>query len=232
MRKLFLAASAAAMAFSMPAVAEAQGKGKGNGVSARAQQTATVKRNARSNGQVRTDVRARTDARANARARTRTGAAIDRRLDTNANGIPDYREARLADVNNNGIPDARERRMVDLNGNGIADYRERLIDLNRDGIDDRAQNRYGGNVCPPGLAKKTPACIPPGQARRMFNVGQRVPTGFNRYTGLNDIPVDYRDDIPDIYRTDQYRYIYRDNRVYVVDRTTRIVRSIIDLIAR
>lgn len=225
MRKLILMAGAAAMALGMPALAEAQGKGKG--ASARGQQTATVKRNANSQGQARATVKARTDARANARARTRTGATIDRRLDTNGNGIPDYRESRLADINNNGIPDFRERRMVDLNGNGIADFRERFIDRDRDGIDDRAENRYGGAACPPGLAKKDPACVPPGQARRMFEQGQRVPLGYDFYTDYNAIPLPYRSQVP---YTDGYRYIYRDNRVYIVDPATRLVTRIIDLL--
>jgi hypothetical protein len=225
MSKLILIASAAAMAFSMPALAQGQGKGKG--ASARTQQGATMKRSDKSMGQVRTDVRARTDMRSNARARTRTGASVDRSMDRNGNGIPDYREGRLADLNNNGIVDSRERRMVDLNGNGIADYRERWIDRDRDGIDDRAQGQYGGAACPPGLAKKTPACMPPGQANRMFREGQRLPAGYDSYTDYNSIPEMYRSRVPYM---DSNRYIYRDDRVYIVDPATRAVTRIIDLL--
>jgi hypothetical protein len=35
--------------------------------------------------------------------------------------------------------------------------------------------------CPPGLAKKNPPCVPPGQARnsnRDYRVGERLPDGF------------------------------------------------------
>ena len=225
MSKLILIASAAAMAFSMPALAQGQGKGKG--ASAKAQQSVSVKRNARSMGQVRTDVRARTDMRANARARARTGASIDRSMDRNGNGIADYRERRLADLNNNGIADFRERRLVDLNGNGIADYRERWIDRDRDGIDDRAQGRHGGAACPPGLAKKTPACVPPGQANRTFREGQRLPSSYDRYTEYSMIPEAYRSQVPYL---ETNRYIYRDDRVYIVDPATRIITRIINLI--
>ena len=223
MSKLIMLVSATAMAFAMPALA--QGNGKGKGASGRSQQS-TTQRSPRSEGKARQDVRARTDARANARASTRTGASIDRRLDSNANGIPDYREQRLADSNGNGIPDYRERRMVDLNGNGIADYRERLIDRDRDGIDDRI-NRYGGSACPPGLAKKTPGCLPPGQAKRMFNQGQRLPAGYNSFTDYNGIPEVFRSQVP---YADANRYIYRDDSVYVVDPRTRIVTQVIDLL--
>ena len=32
-------------------------------------------------------------------------------------------------------------------------------------------NNNNQNFCPPGLAKKTPPCIPPGQAKKMNNTG-------------------------------------------------------------
>ena len=104
------------------------------------------------------------------------------------------------------------------------------VDRNRDGIDDRASaRRYGGAACPPGLANRNPPCVPPGQARRAFRVGQTLPGSYSYYTPydtlLGRIPEAYRDDIPT-----GYRYIYRDDAVYVVDPTTRVVRSIIDLI--
>ena len=102
-------------------------------------------------------------------------------------------------------------------------------DRNRDGVDDRARNRYGGAACPPGLANRNPPCVPPGQARRGFREGQVLPSSFNHYTPyetlIGQVPQAYRDDIPA-----GYNYIYRDNAVYVVDPTTRVVRSIIDLI--
>jgi hypothetical protein len=119
-------------------------------------------------------------------------------------------------------------RDTDRNRNGVADRLERgFVDRNRDGIDDRAQNRYGGANCPPGLANRTPACVPPGQARRMFREGQRVPTNYGAFTSYNDIPVQYREqfNIPG-----GYNYIYRDNSVYVVDPRTRLIRSVIDLL--
>ena len=104
-----------------------------------------------------------------------------------------------------------------------------FIDRNRDGIDDRLGNRYGGAVCPPGLANRNPPCVPPGQARRAFREGQVLPRTYRYYTPydalIDRIPIGYRDDIPV-----GYNYIYRDNAVYVVDPRTRIVRSIIDLL--
>lgn len=110
---------------------------------------------------------------------------------------------------------------TDRNRNGVADRLERRPA--------RAQNQYGGAACPPGLARRSPACVPPGQARRMFRQGQRIPTNYGAFTSYNSIPLEYRDryNIPS-----GHNYIYRDNSVYVVDRRTRLVRSIIDLLGR
>lgn len=105
---------------------------------------------------------------------------------------------------------------ADRNGNGILDSRERRT----------AGSRYGTNDCPPGLAKKNNGCLPPGQANKLFTQGQRLPAGYNFFTDYGDIPARYRDDIPETYRSGDYRYIYRDDRVYVVDPVTRLVRGI------
>lgn len=91
----------------------------------------------------------------------------------------------------------------------------------------RAGNRYGANACPPGLAAKGNGCLPPGQAKKLFAVGQRVPIGYNYYTPYGEIPVAYRDRYG--LMTDG-RYIYRDDSIYVVDPTTSLVTRIIDLI--
>ena len=95
----------------------------------------------------------------------------------------------------------------------------------------KSKGHHAGPVaakgCPPGLAKKRNGCLPPGQARKLYRVGQRIPTGYRHYSDFDDIPLAYRDrfGIP----TGQ-RYIYRDNVVYVVDPVTRLVSRIFDLI--
>jgi hypothetical protein len=37
--------------------------------------------------------------------------------------------------------------------------------------------RYGRGGCPPGLAKKANGCLPPGQAKKRYSVGQTLPKG-------------------------------------------------------
>lgn len=78
-----------------------------------------------------------------------------------------------------------------------------------------------GTPCPPGLAKK--GCMPPGQAKKLYGAGQRLPSGY-RYL---DVPQRYRDQID---YDDRYRYYYDDGRVYVVDPTTRLIQDVIRLI--
>ena len=98
---------------------------------------------------------------------------------------------------------------------------------------DRQENDrgYGGrdleHSCPPGLAKKHNGCRPPGQVRNEYARGQYLPLGYSRYTAYSDIPESYRSRIR---YGDRYRYIYQDNRVYVVDRTTRLIRDIVQLL--
>ena len=135
--------------------------------------------------------------------------------------------------------DAQQRRttttrVVDRNGDGVdAQQRRttttRVVDRNGDGVDDRTGRRYGGAVCPPGLANRTPACVPPGQARRGFREGQLVPQNYGNYTTYDQligrVPEAYRTQIPT-----GYNYIYNGNNVYVVDPRTRIVQDVINLL--
>ena len=95
---------------------------------------------------------------------------------------------------------------------------------------DAKPNKHGGGAgCPPGLAKKNPPCIPPGQAKKLYNVGHHFPQGYNGWTPYNQIPYDLRQQ----YRLDPYgRYIYDQNYIYQVDPTTMIVSQVLNAILR
>lgn len=70
-----------------------------------------------------------------------------------------------------------------------------------------------GRACPPGLAKKNNGCLPPGQAKKRFALGEQMNRDW--YRNYN-IPTNYRSlyyDSPDnYYRYDDGGYIYRVNR--------------------
>ena len=88
---------------------------------------------------------------------------------------------------------------------------------------------YGKGGCPPGLAKKNAECMPPGQHKKLFNVGQRLPRGYNTYTSYDRIPYNLRRQ----YRLDRNdRYIYRDQYLYRVDPRTMVVEQVVSALLR
>jgi hypothetical protein len=83
--------------------------------------------------------------------------------------------------------------------------------------------------CPPGLAKKNNGCLPPGQARKIYNVGQRYNRNFGNVWTYNQIPEYLRSQ----YRFDQSdRYYYRNGYVYQVDPKTMLVQQVISALLR
>jgi hypothetical protein len=84
---------------------------------------------------------------------------------------------------------------------------------------------YGDGGCPPGLAKKNPPCMPPGQAKKLFGIGQRVPLGYN------SLPYDLRNYYgPQL--DPRSRYIYDQNYIYRVDPRTMLVSQILSALIR
>ena len=76
--------------------------------------------------------------------------------------------------------------------------------------------------CPPGLAKKSWSCVPPGHARDMF-IGRALPTYFES----NAFPLGLRDIY---YDTDDYYYRYGDGYAYRVDRGDNLISALLPLI--
>lgn len=89
--------------------------------------------------------------------------------------------------------------------------------------DKRAHRTARGQVCPPGLRKKNPGCMPPGQWRK----GDRLPSSWTgHYVRYGQLPYSYRNR----YRDDRTnRYVYSDNRVFVVDAASRVIESVFGL---
>jgi hypothetical protein len=88
---------------------------------------------------------------------------------------------------------------------------------------------YGVGGCPPGLAKK--GCMPPGQAKKLFGIGQRVPRGYDGLLGYNNLPYNVRS-----YYGRQLdprsRYIYDNNYIYRVDPRTMLVQQVLNSLIR
>ena len=87
---------------------------------------------------------------------------------------------------------------------------------------------YGVGGCPPGLAKKNPPCIPPGQAKKLA-VGQRLPLGYGNPMGYNQIPYNVRQQ----YGLNPYQnYYYGNGYLYGVDPRTMVVQQAIAALLR
>ena len=83
---------------------------------------------------------------------------------------------------------------------------------------------YGVGGCPPGLAKKALPCMPPGQAKKIYGVGEHLPAGVYSPYGYNHIPVDLRTRyglVPN------GSYYYGDGYLYRVDPRTMLVQQAI-----
>jgi hypothetical protein len=88
---------------------------------------------------------------------------------------------------------------------------------------------YGGGGCPPGLAKKNNGCMPPGQAKKLYNRGQRWPGNYGYAWNYNQIPYDLRNRYgfdPDD------RYYYGDGYLYQVDPATMLISQVVSAILR
>ena len=91
-----------------------------------------------------------------------------------------------------------------------------------------AANFWGNRSCPPGLAKKHNGCLPPGIAKRSFNVGDRWNGNYGQWN-YNQVPMDWRNQFN---LDSDNRYYYRNGYLYSVDPQTRLVESVIRALIR
>ena len=61
-----------------------------------------------------------------------------------------------------------------------------FVDTQRDAARSYFVEHHGRGNCPPGLAKKNNGCLPPGQAKKRYVVGQPLPRGIV----VGDLPGD------------------------------------------
>ena len=88
---------------------------------------------------------------------------------------------------------------------------------------------YGAGGCPPGLAKKNNGCLPPGQAKKLYNIGQRWPGNYGYAWNYNQIPYDMRTRYG---FQPGYNYYYGDGYVYRVDPATMLISQAVSAILR
>ena len=83
--------------------------------------------------------------------------------------------------------------------------------------------------CPPGLAKRDNGCSPPGQAKKLFNVGDRYNRNFGNVWTYSQIPSDLRSR----YQFDRDdRYYFRNGYLYQVDPRTNLIQQVVSALLR
>lgn len=94
-------------------------------------------------------------------------------------------------------------------------------DRDRNAVQTYYRNEFAAGNCPPGLAKKNNGCLPPGQAKKMWAVGQPLPTSLVFYPLpgglLNQLTA----------APAGYQYVRVDNDVLLMITATRVITSII-----
>ena len=88
---------------------------------------------------------------------------------------------------------------------------------------------YGIGGCPPGLAKKNNGCRPPGQAKKLYNIGQRWPGQYGYAWNYNQIPYDLRQQYG---FNPGYNYYYGDGYLYRVDPKTMLIQQVVSALLR
>lgn len=91
---------------------------------------------------------------------------------------------------------------------------------------ERGGNGYGVGGCPPGLAKKAVPCMPPGQARKLYGVGQQIPLGVGSLLGYDSLPRSVRTRYSNSL-SPRSRYVSTNGYLYSVNPRTRVVQRVI-----
>lgn len=87
---------------------------------------------------------------------------------------------------------------------------------------------YSG-ACPPGLSKHAGHCMPHGQYKKMYKVGQRYNTRYGNAWNYNQIPYDLRTQYG---FQPNYNYYYGNGYLYQVDPRTQLISAVVNAILR
>ena len=96
-----------------------------------------------------------------------------------------------------------------------------IYDRDRDTVRTWYRNEYAAGRCPPGLAKKNNGCLPPGQAKRMWNMGEPLPRQVAYYPLPREL---YAQLTPPPYG---YQYVRVDNDILLMMTATRLIAGVL-----
>lgn len=227
MRKFLLIASAAAMAATMPALAEKGGKGGGNGNGGGKGQAAAQ---GGGGGHGGGKAHKMAGGQGGGQAKPQKAQKAERQAFNGGGGQVKPQKAERQAMRGGGKPAKAERQAFKHEVKRKENFVQERVQRAPFG-DDRAFDGGGarlatlGQSCPPGLAKKNNGCLPPGQAKKVFGLGDRIqPSWFSGY----QVPEQYRafySDTPDYY----YRY-NDDGYIYRVERQSNLISGLVPLL--
>ena len=84
------------------------------------------------------------------------------------------------------------------------------------------RSEFSAGRCPPGLAKKGNGCLPPGQAKKLWVIGQPLPPAVV-YEPVPRAVVQQLAPVPP-----GYDYVRVDNDVLLMDMTNRMVADVVN----
>jgi len=94
-------------------------------------------------------------------------------------------------------------------------------DRDRSAVQTYYRNEFATGNCPPGLAKKNNGCLPPGQAKKLWNVGQPLPPALVFYPLPGGLLSMLTPPPPG------YQYVRVDDDVLLMITATRIITSLV-----
>ena len=96
-----------------------------------------------------------------------------------------------------------------------------VVDRDRTLVRTYYRNEYAAGRCPPGLAKKNNGCLPPGQARKMWSVGQPLPPQVVYYPIQREL---WTQLTPPPYG---YEYVQVDDDIVLMLTATRVIATLV-----
>jgi len=84
------------------------------------------------------------------------------------------------------------------------------------------RTEFSAGRCPPGLARKGNGCLPPGQAKKLWAVGQPLPPAVV-YQPVPAVVTQQLAPVPP-----GYEYVRVDDDVLLMDKTNRMVADIVN----
>ena len=96
-----------------------------------------------------------------------------------------------------------------------------VTDRDRSAVRTYYRSEFASGNCPPGLAKKNNGCLPPGQAKKLWTVGQPLPPALVFYPLPAGLLSTLTPPPPG------YQYVRVDDDVLLMITATRIITSLV-----